>query len=347
MTVSAPARLHLGLLGLDGGFGRRFGGLGVAVDAPRTEVTVTAAGRDDVTGVAPDLARRLGSAETAGTAARLTEVVVRHRLAGLPAPRAARVLLTEGPAAHTGFGRGTLLALAAGTALAHAAGFALDAAVLARAFTRDLRSGIGLAAFESGGLVVDGGQPIGEPDLETGGGPAGLPPVIARHAVPDAWRFVVVLPEGERGLRLAAGRAAAERGYERRSEVVGEICRRVLMELLPALLEGDLATFGRSLTLLNRLAAEATASGPRPGPIAMATVAALADLGAVGAGQSALGPACYGIVESETAASALVTKLSAWLSARDARATVLVAAPDNQGARVSATRADGRASRRP
>lgn len=79
----------------------------------------------------------------------------------------------------------------------------------------------------------------------------------------------------------------------------------------------------------------------------MATVAALADLGAVGAGQSALGPACYGIVESETAASALVTKLSAWLSARDARATVLVAAPDNQGARVSATRADGRASRRP
>src|SRR5690242_15412197 len=40
VRVIAPARLHLGCLGLDGGLGRKFGSIGLAVDQPCTDLTL-------------------------------------------------------------------------------------------------------------------------------------------------------------------------------------------------------------------------------------------------------------------------------------------------------------------
>lgn len=341
VVVSAPARLHLGLLDLDSGLGRRFGGLGLAIDAPRTEVLVVAEGRDDVTEVAADLAGRLGPVEATDLAGRLAEVIIRHRLAGLPAPRAARVRLTGAPVPHTGFGSGTQLALAVGTGLAHAAGFPLDATVVARALRPALRSGIGLAAFASGGLAVDGGQVPGLEDEAPG-----PPCVVARHAVPEAWRFVLVVPGAERVVRPPLPGRAPSRALPQDPERIGEICRRLLLELLPALVEGDLAAFGRSLLIVRRLAEEA-GKGLAPGPRSAAMVAALLDAGAVAAGQSAFGPACYGLVGSAGEAETVRTRLEHWLGAHDLPATLLVAGPDNLGAQVVASRGAGRASGRP
>ena len=40
VTVAVPARLHLGFLDLDGGLGRRFGSIGVAISDLHTRVAV-------------------------------------------------------------------------------------------------------------------------------------------------------------------------------------------------------------------------------------------------------------------------------------------------------------------
>ncbi|HEX7127766.1 MAG TPA: beta-ribofuranosylaminobenzene 5'-phosphate synthase family protein [Thermodesulfobacteriota bacterium] len=337
VTVSAPARLHLGLLDLDGGFGRRFGGLGVAIDGPRTDVVVVAEGRDDVTDVAPALAARLGEPGTEEVSGQLAEIVIRHRLAGLPAPRAARVRLLDAPVPHTGFGSGTQLALAVGTALAHAAGFPLDATVVARALRRGLRSGIGVGVFASGGLVVDGGQPVAPSEAE----PAAGPLVLARYAVPDAWRFVVVVPRDGRGGRPAPSRPERDQGP--RVERVAEICRRLLMEALPAVVVGDLATFGRSLMVVQRLAAEEVELPP----VTAGVLAALVDAGVACAGRSAFGPACYALVASQAEADAVAGRVARWLETHDAGAELFVSAPDNDGARVAASRGPVRSLRRP
>ncbi len=37
VRVIAPARLHLGFLDLNGGLGRLFGSIGLAIDTPRTD----------------------------------------------------------------------------------------------------------------------------------------------------------------------------------------------------------------------------------------------------------------------------------------------------------------------
>ena len=43
VTVAVAARLHLGFLDLNGGLGRRFGSLGLALDAPETVLELSRA----------------------------------------------------------------------------------------------------------------------------------------------------------------------------------------------------------------------------------------------------------------------------------------------------------------
>src|SRR3954466_11836136 len=50
VTVRAPARLHLGFLDLNGGLGRRFGSIGLAINGLKTSITFNAAARLRVTG---------------------------------------------------------------------------------------------------------------------------------------------------------------------------------------------------------------------------------------------------------------------------------------------------------
>src|SRR5262249_55558756 len=51
IRVTAPARLHLGFLDLDGALGRRFGSIGLAVDHPETELTLKRAPRHEAHGL--------------------------------------------------------------------------------------------------------------------------------------------------------------------------------------------------------------------------------------------------------------------------------------------------------
>src|SRR6266567_2456422 len=50
VTVTVPARLHLGFLDLNGGLGRRFGSIGLAINGPKTSITFNAASQLRVTG---------------------------------------------------------------------------------------------------------------------------------------------------------------------------------------------------------------------------------------------------------------------------------------------------------
>src|SRR5262247_873559 len=57
VTVTVSGRLHLGFVDLNGGLGRRFGSLGVGLDAPVTRVTAMRAAGSSVTGAEAERAR--------------------------------------------------------------------------------------------------------------------------------------------------------------------------------------------------------------------------------------------------------------------------------------------------
>lgn len=281
VSVEAPARLHFGLLDLRGALGRRFGGIGAP--APEITVRVSVSLSDEVEAQGPD----------AGRAAEFARRFLRHyALAG-----GARVRVERAIPSHAGLGSGTQLGLSVARALAELHGVSAAAPELARAVGRAKRSAVGTWTFAGGGFVVEGGRRADQED-DTG-------PLLARLAFPDTWRCIVAVPDARPGISGAAEAEAfaslpvpAEREVERVSHLV-------LMAMLPALADGDLATFGTALTevqeINGRWFARAQGGTFAPGASAM-LVKRMREWGAPGVGQSSWGPAVYAIVDGDAAA---------------------------------------------
>ncbi|MDD5304926.1 MAG: GHMP kinase, partial [Elusimicrobia bacterium] len=59
VSVAAAARLHLGFLDMNGALGRKFGGLGLSIDAPATRLTLERAEATSVSGADAERAAAL------------------------------------------------------------------------------------------------------------------------------------------------------------------------------------------------------------------------------------------------------------------------------------------------
>jgi beta-ribofuranosylaminobenzene 5'-phosphate synthase len=306
VRVEAPARLHMGMLAVAGNGARRFGGLGVSVGRPA--VVLEAEPADELSAEGPEAERALAFA--------------RRSREALGLPGGAHLRIVETIPSHVGLGSGTKLALAVAQALAALYGRAVDAPALAQAAGRAARSAVGTWTFALGGLVVEGGV-RGDAD-----GPA---PLLMRHAVPEEWRLVLVVPNAEPGLSGATEAQAFGRLVPS-AEQSAAIAQVVLSSLLPALVERDVDEFGAALTRVQQLVGDAFApvQGGRFHPRAGALVDALLRDGAAGAGQSSWGPAVYGVVGSEAAGRELARRMADVVG--DGRVEVVEF--DNRGARV-------------
>jgi beta-RFAP synthase len=218
-------------------------------------------------------------------------------------PEAARIVIHKAIPAHAGLGSGTQLGLAVARALAELHGLPADTVALARAVDRGKRSAIGTWIFALGGFIVEGGRRIGSQDIA---------PLLARFAIPETWRCVVAVPPGPPGLSGEAEASAFAQLPSPKDREVEQVSHLVLMQLLPALVEADLPSFGDALSAVQRITGAwfAPQQGGifAPGPTGQ-LVADMAAWGAVGVGQSSWGPAAYGLVEGEPAAQELADRV--------------------------------------
>jgi beta-RFAP synthase len=281
VTVEAGARLHCGFLDLNGDCGRRYGSIGVALERPRCAVearpTPAAAAPP---GPAGAILERLGLG--AGVDVRVAEAIP----------------------AHAGFGAGTQLALAVALAASRAAGRATPVRELARRLGRGERSGVGVAAFERGGLVIDAGHRLAAEGDEADA----PPPVVFQHPLPEDWCFVLATPRARPGLSGAAEQEAFERLPPMDAGRVGRICRLTLMQVVPAALTGDIRTFGAAITEIQDAVGEyfAPCQGGRfATPVGGEIVELARARGAHGTGQSSWGPTVFALVGDAAAADAL------------------------------------------
>ncbi|HKT60694.1 MAG TPA: beta-ribofuranosylaminobenzene 5'-phosphate synthase family protein [Gemmatimonadales bacterium] len=287
--VEAPARLHFGVLDLRGALGRRFGGLGAAVPAP--SLLLEACRDERLTADGPDAERAAGFAR---------RFLAHHGRTG-----GARLIVHRAIPPHSGLGSGTQLALAVARALAELHGLSTDPAGLARAVGRGRRSAIGTWTFALGGFIVEGGRRAGADAIA---------PLLARFRVPSEWRCVVAVPAGAPGLSGEAEAAAFDQLPPPPEREVERVAHLVLMQLLPGLVEADLAGFGAALTEVQRITGAwfAPAQGGvfAPGP-SEALVRRMDQWGAAGVGQSSWGPAVYGLAGSESEARDIAARAEA------------------------------------
>jgi beta-ribofuranosylaminobenzene 5'-phosphate synthase len=286
VRIEAPARLHFGMLDLRGSLGRRFGGIGAGVFDPSLVVEIERAPAVEAEGAEADraasFARRYLEAEGIRGGVR---IVVRHAI-----PE------------HAGLGSGTQLALAVARGIAELYDRPTGAGALAAAIGRGRRSAIGTWLFEGGGFIVEGGR---RADAER------IAPLLARLPIPDSWRCVVAVPWTAEGVSGESELQAFRELPPPPLREVEHVAHLVLMSLLPALVDGDLKTFGETITTIQQINGSWFApvqGGTFASGVSTGLISKMRDWGAAGVGQSSWGPAVYAITEGDDCAAALASR---------------------------------------
>jgi beta-ribofuranosylaminobenzene 5'-phosphate synthase len=312
--VKTPARLHFGLIDMNGDMGRFFGGLGVAIDRPNVILEAQTSESFSVTGEKPEQVTSL--AKRFLEAYRINTDVSIHVEQTIPE--------------HSGLGSGTQLALAVAAALAKLFQVIAPIQELSFVMGRMKRTGVGTAVFNRGGFVVDGGKRMKGGIIV----PESFPPLIFRQPFPEDWKFVVAVPNVKKGLAKTEEKTAFSRLPPMSAETISKICRLTMMKLLPALVDRDIKSFGDALTQIQVVIGGYFAGvqgGTFSSSVATAAIDFMKSCGAYGVGQSSWGPAVYGVVQGETEAKKIRAELEVFLQDRDG-GQVFVANADNRGA---------------
>jgi beta-ribofuranosylaminobenzene 5'-phosphate synthase len=283
VTVKVPARLHLGFLDLNGDAGRSFGSIGLPLSGPETIVRLSRSVETIVVG-----GERARAAEHLRTLCGHLKIGTRHRLT-----------IESAIPAHVGLGSGTQIALAVAAALRTLHGLPLDVDGDAALLGRGARSGVGIASFLDGGVIIDAGK----------GDDTAPPTVVARIPFPDEWRIVLILDKGSAGLHGPEEIEAFRRLPRFPASGAGDICRQVLMAAMPALIERDLTAFSAAITKIQLRLGNHFApvqGGVFTSKRVEATIERLAANGAVGMGQSSWGPTGFVFAPSEGSAREMV-----------------------------------------
>jgi beta-ribofuranosylaminobenzene 5'-phosphate synthase len=188
VIVDTPSRVHISLIDMHGGSGRVDGGIGIALDEPGILLEAELAPAFSVRGCDAATGQRIGKVAS--------EIVQNLGLGGSVA-----ITVRKQFPCHVGLGSGSQLALAVAKAITELHDRHLSARDLARLTGRGGTSGIGTAAFELGGFILDGGHRFGagceKSDFRPSAASRGVspPPILARHEFPLDWKVLIAIPD--------------------------------------------------------------------------------------------------------------------------------------------------------
>jgi beta-ribofuranosylaminobenzene 5'-phosphate synthase len=293
-VVVVPAHLHAGNMDLTGDLGRLYGTAGFTIEYPRTVIEAVKSDKIAVMGE---------DSENAETYART--FMERFGIDGGIA-----VTIRETIPKHLGMGSQTALALSLGHAISELYNRPIGIEEMAIALGRSDIVALGFNSFQTGGFIVDGGYKIREKGRR-------IPPCLFRYPIPEDWLFVICIPQRPipEILKIKEHEEEILDTLKPMPEQMSDrLSRIMLMQVMPAIMEHDIKTFGKYLTAFNsRLGAgfweEFQEGNTYCDPVVESGINLLLENGAYGAGQTCWGPTFYGLVDNGETAIKLVEKL--------------------------------------
>jgi len=250
IALRSPSRIHIGLIDLNGSLGRVDGGLGIALDYPNFYIE----GRES-SEIEIEIGCK-GIQEDTLSSIRDRLYQVSRRVLDYIGEEGIYIKVRDTIPLHSGLGSGTQMALSTGMLISKVYNRDLDVKTLASITGRGGTSGIGVYAFERGGFIVDGGHTFGRGKDKEVFAPSSasknvrVPPLIFRHDF--NWEVVLTIPRGE---NIHGDREVDifRRYCPISLEETQRICHIVLMKMLPAIVEGDIKSFGEGINRLQYL----------------------------------------------------------------------------------------------
>ena len=297
IAVKTTARLHFGFMDLHGGLQRRFGSIGSSITdiawhleaGKNRQLTV-----ESLTQISPTEIERI-------------KTYAAQILKKLAPKDSVYLRIHQAIPAHAGLGSGTQLALAIGKAISCLYECPLSAVEIALCCDRGTRSGIGIGTFEQGGFIVDGGKVT-----TTSSRKIATPPILLRVPFPQSWHFILVLDRQHAGLSGGKERTAFNTLPPMPAAIADAICRRILMQLLPALQEQNCVNFGSAINFIQQQIGNCFQ--PIQGGVYLSIwvekmLEVLREAGACGVGQSSWGPTGFAVFPDKPSATAALQQL--------------------------------------
>ncbi|RXA18992.1 beta-ribofuranosylaminobenzene 5'-phosphate synthase [Methanosarcina sp. MSH10X1] len=315
IKVTTPCRIHMTLIDMNGEIGRVDGGAGLTLSSPNIKITAEEADGVSIEGLQDFTDRMKRAAE-----------------ALLPEGKGIRINVQEVYPAHVGFGSGTQSSLAAAAAVNELYDLGKSVRELALAVKRGGTSGIGVTAFEEGGFIVDGGHRFKDKGGFMPSAASRVPPgpVLFREDFPD-WDMVVAIPN-EKGMHDQEEIDTFKKFCPLPIEEVREICHVVLMQMMPAVIEKDIESFGAAVNHVQNVGFNKRES--LIWPEFVKNIASFMRSQSYGAGVSSFGPVVYSFVDNKSEGRHLQVEVQKMLD-ESVGGTVILTRAKNRGAEIS------------
>ncbi|MEE2934608.1 MAG: beta-ribofuranosylaminobenzene 5'-phosphate synthase [Planctomycetota bacterium] len=299
VRVRTGSRLHFGLLDT----AAPFGGIGVMIADPATEIVVSRCERFEA-----------GPIETA----RITNIAQRvAQLSNDSALPNLRVELPQLAPQHAGLGSGTQLSMAVAEAFCHLMAIKQTPEQLAtKVAGRGKRSAVGWQGYFQGGLIFEAGT-NGNSVHGTSLNEIPVNAVQQRVELPPSWSVVVLRPRAAD--RSVSGELESQKFHrlpEVAAEVVAELRSQIQKRILPAASAADFHPFADAISRYNAASGElfrSVQNGTYNGPAVTALIHWLREQNIRGVGQSSWGPGVFAWFENRVKANQLVQSLPNWI----------------------------------
>jgi beta-ribofuranosylaminobenzene 5'-phosphate synthase len=236
VCVASGARIHINSIDMSGAGVRAVGGLGFRVRNPTVAASI-----------------HMGKLPQTQTPPSYTKLV-RAALDRVDLRGDVTVVIHSTTREHVGLGTQTQVSLCLLEAVYGLAGQPLTPAD-AFSYGVGRLSGVGLGAFFSGGLIIDGGysQRPGARDTLNGQNSDGPAPIVFAHNFPEEWKVLLAIPHTATSISGAAEVAFFKRITPIPKRITYELAYHVLMGIAPSVLEKNFIRFLDSVHTISQL----------------------------------------------------------------------------------------------
>lgn len=329
VTIDTTARLALCLIDMNGEKGRVDGCVGFSIKKPNLSLTAALMKEQPSTYLQIENVNLQEQQIIKNVVERYVDLkVIRNGL---------KVKINSLFSSHQGLGMGTQLRLSIAAAICTLNNVKFDNVSLANQVARGGTSGIGVWSFAKGGFIIDGGHSFGEGLDKNSFIPSSKsvckpPPLLFQKDFPDEWKILCFEPcshqkiFGETEYRLFRDNCPVSRLE------VNELSAIVLMTMLPALVEKNLANFNFSIEAMQMIGFKSVVWKAQP-QIVKNVKELITSEGLSGVGLSSLGNTMFLVVNSKDQID-IQNKLNSLFEKKQINCSIWATSGNNQGAKV-------------